>query len=480
MIRIPILRAGQPYYSLNEQEVRHIATGEPFARVSQANSGLIARDLNRADENRRALQDLSVAELVEISHKAAELFMQGELPLGEDVQGPEDYVRQVSGTTGLPQVMARANMDKIRKVLAEVEQVLDGLSRGLDLSILDSGWGEQDGRALSYVAQSPALAAVLPSNSPGVHSLWVPAIPLKVGLCLKPGGQEPWTPYRIAQAFIKAGCPPQAFGYYPADHGGAQQMLLRCRRSLFFGAASSVAAWQDDPGVQIHGPGYSKVLIGPDELDNWQQHLGVMTDSIAINGGRSCINASGVWATGRGREVAEGLAAQLAAVEAHGLEHPEARLAAFGNPEIARRIDAMIDSQLKGGGAEDMTARYRQGPRLVEKDGCTFLLPTVVYCESADHPLANSEFLFPFASVVEAPAAEIVRRMGPTLVLSALTADEKLVAGLLAAPTIERLNLGALPTNRISWDQPHEGNLFDFLYQQRAFQRIDQRADAAG
>jgi len=43
---------------------------------------------------------------------------------------------------------------------------------------------------------------------------------------------------------------------------------------------------------------------------------------------------------------------------------------------------------------------------------------------------------------------------------------------LLASPHIERLNLGPIPTNQISWDQPHEGNLFDFLYQQRALQRL--------
>jgi hypothetical protein len=27
-----------------------------------------------------------------------------------------------------------------------------------------------------------------------------------------------------------------------------------------------------------------------------------------------------------------------------------------------------------------------------------------------------------------------------------------------------------MPTNQISWDQPHEGNLFDHLYGRRAFQ----------
>jgi hypothetical protein len=34
---------------------------------------------------------------------------------------------------------------------------------------------------------------------------------------------------------------------------------------------------------------------------------------------------------------------------------------------------------------------------------------------------------------------------------------------------VERLNFGALPTGVVSWDQPHEGNLFEHLYRQRAY-----------
>ena len=54
--------------------------------------------------------------------------------------------------------------------------------------------------------------------------------------------------------------------------------------------------------------------------------------------------------------------------------------------------------------------------------------------------------------------------------VTAITHDRKLIARLLASPDVGRLNLGAIPTQRISWDQPHEGNLFDHLYARRAFQ----------
>ena len=45
---------------------------------------------------------------------------------------------------------------------------------------------------------------------------------------------------------------------------------------------------------------------------------------------------------------------------------------------------------------------------------------------------------------------------------------------------VERLNLGSLPTSRVSWEQPHEGNLFTHLYRRRAFQTLlEPGADAA-
>ena len=76
---------------------------------------------------------------------------------------------------------------------------------------------------------------MLPSNSPGVHSLWLPAFALKTPLVLKPGSAEPWTPYRIIQALMQAGAPAEAFGYYPADHAGGAEILRRCGRGMVFG-----------------------------------------------------------------------------------------------------------------------------------------------------------------------------------------------------------------------------------------------------
>jgi len=473
MVHLPILRAGRPYRSLDVGELKHIETGETVAQVSQANRGLIARDLLAAPRNRAALQSLSVAELLAICKRASELFVSAELeldPLYGVRQSAEDYLHSLSVTTGMPLALCRANMEKIRFVLAEMETVLGGLTRGLDLSVLDTGWAEQQGRAVSYLGQADTLGVVLPSNSPGVHSLWLPAIPLKVPLTLKPGSREPWTPLRVCQALLQAGCPAEALSYYPTNPSGATEILLRSDRSMMFGDVSTVAAWKDDPRVQIHGPGWSKVLLGADQAARWADYLDVMLDSVAINGGRSCLNASGVWTAAHGREIAEGLARKMGEIEILPLDHPDAAVAAFSDPQIARRISEQIDQRLEQPGAVDVSAELQGGDRVVQRAGCTFLRPTVIRCDDPEHPLARAEYLFPFVAVVEVPQAEMLRRIGETLVGTAITEDEQFRQELMTARNVDRLNLGAIPTSRVSWDQPHEGNLFEHLYRQRALQ----------
>lgn len=477
MLHLPLWRAGKTYRSLSVEPLTDIRTGEVIGEVSQASAGLISRDQkSHSAENQAALERCTVAELLGICHRAADLFMTAELPLGNSAQTPDQYLDQLAATAGMPVAMGRRNMEKIHGVLSRLEDVLAGLTRGLDLSVLDGGfgsvegsWGDADRHELSYVRQTDALGGVLPNNSPGVHNLWLPAIPLKVPLVLKPGSAEPWTPYRLAAAWVAAGCPPEAWSLYPTSHAGANEILLRTGRSMFFGDASTVARWQNRGGIQVHGPGWSKVVFGHDTAADWASHLDLLVDSIAANGGRSCINASGVWTPTHGRELAAALAERLAAIEARPLDDPDARLAAFPNPEVARRISALVDSHLAAGGAEDLTARYRSGDRVAETGGATFLLPTVIYTEDPDHPLARSEFVFPFATVVE--TKDLFETLGPTLIASVITGDEKLVAEALRSRSIDRLNLGPVPTYHISWDQPHEGNLFDHLYQQRAFQR---------
>ena len=55
MIKLPVIRWGQPYESLEVAEVNHFATGEPIAKVSQAGGGIIKRDMRQAQQARDVL-----------------------------------------------------------------------------------------------------------------------------------------------------------------------------------------------------------------------------------------------------------------------------------------------------------------------------------------------------------------------------------------------------------------------------------------
>jgi hypothetical protein len=99
-----------------------------------------------------------------------------------------------------------------------------------------------------------------------------------------------------------------------------------------------------------------------------------------------------------------------------------------------------------------------------------YLLPTVVHAASPDPEVVRKEFMFPFVSVVECPEARMVDAIGPTLVCTAVTCNEAFRSRLLDAVHVDRLNLGGVPTTRLNWRQPHEGNIVEFLFRARAFQ----------
>ena len=470
MLHFPILRWGKPYKSLDIDQVVHFATGEPLAEVSQANGGLVQRDMRKAHQARQALREVPIPELMERVKSAADLFREAELPAGDGSQTPGEFVKYQSATTGLPEHMCRLNMEKLHHVLTNLDSILGSLTRGLDLDILSRGYGEESGVMRSFQATTPVLGMVLPSNSPGVHGLWLPVIPLQIGLVFKPGPQEPWTPYRMTEAFYQAGIPRQAIALYPGGGDIGAAVLQHSPRCLIFGGTATVDQYKGNPGVQVHGPGFSKILFGDDQVDDWQDHIDLMADSVLINSGRSCISCSGIWVPRHGRAIAEALAERLGPVAPRPPDDPQSALAAFTVPGQAEAINVQLEESLKESGVEEVTSKHRDGDRLVVQERCAYLRPTVIYCDSPQPSLANTEYMFPLVSVVECPQEKMLSSIGDTLVATAVSQDEGFRRQLLDCTHIDRLNLGPIPTIQLNWLQPHEGNLVDFLFRARAFQ----------
>src|SRR4030095_2433255 len=168
MLHLPVIRWGEPYDSMEVDEVVHFSTGEPIATVSRANGGLIQRDARKAQRARDVLAELTIDDLIERVGLAGQLYMDTTLPMGDGTQTPDAFVHAQSASTGLPERLCRANMKKNMFVLTEMRRILTSLTRGLDLEVLTRGFGEERGVPISYQAQSPVLGLVLPSNSPGV------------------------------------------------------------------------------------------------------------------------------------------------------------------------------------------------------------------------------------------------------------------------------------------------------------------------
>jgi acyl-CoA reductase-like NAD-dependent aldehyde dehydrogenase len=472
MVNIPILRWGEPYSSLEADTVVNFVTGEPLAKVSQANPGLLAKDIRKAPRAREVLREIPCRDLIQIMKKAADLYRDGTLPMGDGVQSPDDFARQQSASTGLPEHMCKGNMAKNHFVLSNMDKILDALTRGLDLEILTRGYGvEARGVPVSYQVQSPVLALVLPSNSPGVHTLWLPVIPMQVGLVLKPGPQEPWTPYRMAAAFFEAGVPRETISIYPGGGEMGAEVVNRCQRVKIFGSTETVKRYEGNPRVQVHGPGFSKVLLGDDVVDNWPKYLDLIVDSVYLNSGRGCINCSGVWASRHTKEIAAALAERLGPMDVKAPEDPNAVLAAFTVPGQAQAIHATIKEKMNEPGVEDMTAKF--GPRLVEIKRAAYLRPWVIHCDAPERKIANTEYMFPYVTVVECPQDQMLEKIGQTLVCSAITNDKTWQQQLIGATHIDRLNIGPIPTIKLNWLQPHEGSIVDFLFRARAFQLPD-------
>ena len=195
--------------------------------------------------------------------------------------------------------------------------------------------------------------------------------------------------------------------------------------------------------MQAHGPGFSKILLGDDKVDNWEKYLDIMVDSVFVNSGRGCINCSGIWASRHTREIAEALAERMGPVQPLPPDDPKSALAAFTVAGQADAITAEIDKDLQAAGVHDMTAKF--GQRLVKKERCDYLRPTVILCDSPEPASPRRSSCSPSATVVQCPQEKMLEAIGPTLVCSPITEDTKFQRALVDATHIDRLNIGPHP-----------------------------------
>ena len=191
---------------------------------------------------------------------------------------------------------------------------------------------------------------------------------MQVGLVLKPGPQEPWTPYRMAEAFFAAGIPREAISIYPGARDVGAAVLDRCDRSLMFGGQAAVDRYRGDP----RGPGARPRLledpIGDDVVDTGSSTSTCWSraSSRTAAAAASTARGSGPAAT-RARSRTRSASASRQSVPLKP-DHPEASLAAFTVPGVADG-DLRRHRRRPAGARRDRRHRRSTATRIAGREG---------------------------------------------------------------------------------------------------------------
>ena len=151
-----------------------------------------------------------------------------------------------------------------------------------------------------------------------------------------------------------------------------------------------------------------------------------------------------------------------------------AQLAPFADKGVAARISTMIDQGFSEPGASDVSVAHANRGGSLKGKVVRICCPPSFSAKTQSIRSRIKELKF-VCQRHKSNSGSKSRIDGPSLVVTAITTDPELIQRLVASPNVDRLNLGAVPTNQISWDQPHEGNLFEHLYARRAVQRRSRR-----
>jgi acyl-CoA reductase-like NAD-dependent aldehyde dehydrogenase len=208
--------------------------------------------------------------------------------------------------------------------------------------------------------------------------------------------------------------------------------------------------------VLPQGPGRSKILLTADV--DWRDHLDMIVASISHEGGRGCVNTSVVFVAGDPTPVAHAIAQRLAVIPSLPPHDESAVLPVLPLAE-ARKLERHLLASAAG------TTPWLGGDGIVDElgDGSAVLRPAVHQLDRPDASQTRVELSFPCVWVAPWSPEAGIEPLKDTLVLTAVTHDERLLDDLLAEPTISNVYIGDHPTYWIEPNIPHDGYLADFL-----------------
>lgn len=371
-VRLPVVRHGRPYESMEQVEVCDARTGETLATIDQANPGLVARDLRRWPH----VETPPTAQMQTILRRAAERLLDA---------SDSEYtatVERTAGTTGLTEKQVQAQVNRLAKALVRLADV-----------------------AQTRSPPCPPMAFVLPSNAPGVHASWLTAIALGFPVALKPGSREPWFPAWLSRVLWDAGLPEAMIGLYAGDHTTAQTMVETAAATVLFGDDATVDRYRDAPSVDVRGPGRSKALVSRRAASD-ASLIAPLVTAVSEFAGRSCLNTSSIGIVGGTPEDAARLANALQdALSSQTVDS----LGAWPERQNAEGIRSWLASIGHGPATPSLHQR---------SDGLWALSPLAFAVADTSEALASMEAPFPWVAVAPVEIEDLARWTDGALAVS--------------------------------------------------------------
>lgn len=470
MLVIPLIRGSLPPYETIERQSVASYTGEIIAETSLAPSFVLTEANRRSARNGfDAMRALEMEDLLATFRRAARIF-------AEDSVGgldPEDYARITTLSTGLPiTVVRKRGLEFLSQNLRTIQRIIEAQSPDGSHNTYDTYFSRRQGVGFGFVPTGRNLAVVLPSNHPSVNVIWLIALAMKYPQLIRPSLDDLFTPLRLVLSLYKAGLPEDSLFFLPCEHFGAAQLATLSTKSVIFGGEEVARQYKNAERTRVFGPGRSKIVIGRDLAEDIELATDIVVQSMMLDGGRGCVNASSVITPSNAEKLAYRVAEQVSRVKVLDPLDPQAQLPAVKNLGVAESLRRIVE-QGAASEARDITARCRAQPSLIVRDFDTqFLLPTVVLCDSHQHALFGKEYPFQFLTIAQVPDDEIVVAARNSLAVTVVSEDRALVESIVLEPSIKKVYTGSKYTCDFDPAEPHEGFIAELLFEFKAYRPL--------
>ncbi|MHB8062816.1 MAG: aldehyde dehydrogenase family protein [Ruminiclostridium sp.] len=452
---IPALVMGAKKFSLDRKQLFDYH-GAVMAETCQMPGISINKIIN---DQRNSYVEMPIDRLVSIIKNAGEILVSDILE-GESFQ---EYIENFTCSTGLPLSVAKRGLLDLSNSMMEIDKILEREVPEHRIHVLDEGIISDNRGKLALSPFGKVLGIIAPSNHPSVHISWITALAMKYSIIVKPGKDDPFTPYRVMHSLLKAGLYNELISMLPTEHECTAKLVDGCDKVIFYGTQKAIELFRSEKVIP-RSAGNSKVFVDLEGGQPEEKALNISAQSVVYHGGRRCTNASSIVVMGDAERFAYSLAEMVRCKLLEPIDE-KAVLGCFKSFEEANDFNRYIEENLNGD--RDISGEVCKKSRLQQLGGLNFLTPTVLLCKSEDSFLYGKELPFPFVTVVKA-SMDVKKQLSNSLAITLFTENEKIIKGCAQDPNVGKVILNA-PTYTSRIGEPHDGFLFNSLYRIKSF-----------